>query len=188
MAQRVCPYWVGYFLINPLRRLVHNPDKILAPFVAPGMTVLDLGSGMGYFTLPLARLVDPGGKVIAVDVQEKMLSSLRKRAQAARLEDRIVTHLCGPTSLDLDDWAGRVDFALAFAVVHEVPDVPGFFSEISGVLKPGTYCLVAEPKFHVALRDFEASLASAGQNGLNVIDHPKIFRCHTALLKKGGKV
>ncbi|MCL4502320.1 MAG: methyltransferase domain-containing protein [Deltaproteobacteria bacterium] len=187
MAQRVCPYWIGYVLINPLRRLVHNPNKILAPFVSRGMTVLDIGSAMGYFTLPLARMVGTSGKVIAVDVQEKMLAALRKRARAAELSDRIVTRLSGPTSLGLDDWEGRVDFALAFAVAHEVPDVQGLFAEIWRVLKPEAYCLMAEPKFHVPFRDFEASLQAAGQNGLKVVDHPKIFRSYTALLKKDGK-
>jgi len=123
MAKRVCPYWVGYLLLNPLRRLVHNPDKILAPHVSSGMTVLDIGSAMGFFTLPLARLVGPHGKVISVDVQERMLNILQNRAQKAQLAERIVTRGCEPISLGLADFYGQIDFALAFAVVHEVLDV-----------------------------------------------------------------
>ena len=46
MAQRVCPHWVGCLLLNPLRRLIHNPDQILASYVTGGMTVLDIGPGM----------------------------------------------------------------------------------------------------------------------------------------------
>ena len=66
MANRVCPHWVGYLLINPLRNLFENPNKILGPFVQEGMTVLEPGCGMGYFTLPLARMVGPKGRIVAV--------------------------------------------------------------------------------------------------------------------------
>ena len=89
MADRVCPHWVGYLLINPLRKLFENPNKILGPFVQEGMIVLEPGCGMGYFTLPLARMVGPKGRIVAVDIQPKMLSGLRRRAQKAGLLSRI---------------------------------------------------------------------------------------------------
>lgn len=185
MAKRVCPYWVGWLLLNPLRRLIHDPDTILASYVASGMTVLDVGPAMGFFTLPLARMVGPGGKVICVDVQEKMLSALQRRAQKAHLADRIVTRLCQPTSLGLDDFEGKVDFALAFAMVHEVPEAPTLFADVFRVLKPEAYFLVAEPKLEVRVRNFEATLATARQKGLNIVGRPKIAWCHAALLRKG---
>jgi ubiquinone/menaquinone biosynthesis C-methylase UbiE len=184
MAQQVCPYWVGCFLLNPLRRLIHNPDKILASYVTSGMTVLDIGPAMGFFTLPLAKMVGAGGKVICVDVQEDMLSTLQRRAQDVHLADRIVTRLCQPTSLGLDDFAGKIDFALAFAVVHEVPEVPSFFADVFRVLKPKAYFLVAEPKLHVSVRDFEATLTAARQKSLSRIERPKITWCHAVLLRK----
>ena len=62
MANHICPWWVGYLLANPLRRIFENPDKLLAPFVCNGMTVIDYGCGMGFFTIPLARLVGPKRK------------------------------------------------------------------------------------------------------------------------------
>ena len=104
MAQGVCPHWVGWFLLNPLRRLIHNPDQILASYVSGGMTVLDIGPGMGFFTLPLAGMVGPGGQVIAVDIQADMLSALQRRAQAVHLAERIVT---APLPADLSG-AGRL--------------------------------------------------------------------------------
>ncbi len=184
MAQRVCPYWVGYFLLNPLRRLFQNPDKILSPFVTCGMTVLDIGPGMGFFSLPLAEIVGRDGKVICIDIQEKMLAALERRAQDAHLAERLVIRLGTPTSLGLDDFQGRVDFALAFAVVHEVPDIPGLFAEVFQVLKPGAHCLVAEPKFHVTMKKFERSLAMAKQQGFSMVESPRIAWSHTALLRK----
>ncbi len=77
MAGNVCPHWVGYLLASPLRRLFQNPHKILGPYVEAGMTALDIGCAMGFFSLPLARMVGETGKIVCVDVQEKMLSSLQ---------------------------------------------------------------------------------------------------------------
>ena len=89
MGKLVCPPWLGYVLLNPLRKLVENPDKILGRFVREGMIVLETGCGMGYFTLPLARMVGAKGRVVAVDIAPKMLSVLERRAQKAGLLDRI---------------------------------------------------------------------------------------------------
>ena len=184
MAPHVCPGWIGYLLVNPLRRLFHNPDKILAGFVTPGMTVLDIGPGMGYFTLPLATLVGPTGQIVCVDVQTRMLQVLLKRARGAQLAERIVTRVCEPSSLGLEDLAGRIDFALAFAVVHETADPLCFFISIARALRPGARCLVVEPKGHVAAPAFETMLAAAGQAGLGVVGRPVIRWCRAAALQK----
>ncbi len=56
----VCPAEFAGSLDNPLRRLIHNPRKILEPYIRKGMNVLDLGCGPGYFTGELARLVGEG--------------------------------------------------------------------------------------------------------------------------------
>ena len=112
----------GVFLLNPFRRLYQKPEIILAPLAEPGMTVLEVGPGMGFFSLPLARLAGSGGKVICVDVQEKMLHVLKRRAEAAGLAERIVARSCTSASLSLDDLGEQIDFAFVFAVVHEVTD------------------------------------------------------------------
>ncbi|QTA83790.1 SAM-dependent methyltransferase domain-containing protein [Desulfonema limicola] len=65
MSKRVCPIWIGYLLLNPIIKLYQNPEKILSPYVSEGMTVLDMGCAMGYFSLPLARMVGTGGKVMS---------------------------------------------------------------------------------------------------------------------------
>ena len=91
----VCPWWVGYILASPIRKLVQDPARMLKPFVRVGMTVLEPGPGMGFFTLELARLVGPEGRVIAVDVQPQMIAGLRRRAERAGLIDRIDIRLAG---------------------------------------------------------------------------------------------
>ena len=130
MAHRVCPGWMGYFLLSPMRRLAQDPERILAPYVSDGMTVLDVGCGMGYFSLPLARMVGPHGRVVCLDVQPRMLAALARRARTARLAGRIEPRLCHADSLVIEDLCGQVSFALLFAVVHEVPDATNLFREV----------------------------------------------------------
>lgn len=184
MARHVCPVWVGYFLASRLRKLLQNPVKILSPHVKPGMTVLDVGCAMGFFSLPLAEMVGPGGKVVGVDVQPKMLNVLKRRAAKAGLAERIETRVCPEDSLGLDDCEGRFDFAVAFAVLHEVPDQARVFAQISHSLKPEARLLLAEPQGHVNLNDFRQTVAAAQENSLAVIDKPLIRKCHAALLTK----
>ena len=74
-SPHVCPWWLCYSFDNPLRRLIHNPQRILSPYIKQGMTVLDAGCGMGYFSIGMAKMVGDSGKVIAVDLQQKMLDS-----------------------------------------------------------------------------------------------------------------
>jgi 2-polyprenyl-3-methyl-5-hydroxy-6-metoxy-1,4-benzoquinol methylase len=92
--------------------------------------------------------------------------------------------VCTPTSLGLGGLDGTIDFAIAFAVVHEVPDVRSFFADVFQSLKPGARCLIAEPKGHVSAHEFEQSLSAAEQMGFSVAGNPKITRCHAALLCK----
>lgn len=165
MAGRVCPTWVGYLLLNPFRKLVENPDRILGPFVRPGMTVLEPGCGMGYFTLPLARLVGPHGRVVAVDLQAKMLSVLRGRVNKAGLSDRIELRLAESGGLGLKDLVGEVDLAAALHMVHEVPDQAAFFSELRETLKPEGRLLIIEPKGHVSRTQFEQTVIAAEKAG-----------------------
>jgi len=184
MANGVCPVWVGYLLASPLRKLLQNPVKILSPYVEQDMKVLDVGSAMGFFSLPLARMVGPNGKVICVDMQDKMIQSLKKRALKAGLSDRIELRICNQKSLCLDEFEEKIDFALASAVVHEVTDPSSFFSEIYEGIKQGGKFLVIEPKGHVTEKDFEVSISVAVKNGFSVIDNPKIPRSRSVLFKK----
>ncbi len=181
-AEHVCPVWVGHLLASPLRKLLQDPHRIVGPHVEEGMIVLDVGCAMGFFSIPMARLVGPGGRVICVDLQGDMIRALEKRARKAGLGDRVETRVCREDCLGLDDLAGQVDFALAFAVVHEVPDASGLFAEIRRVLKPSGRLLVAEPKRRVSEETFEASVAVAESSGFTAAEQPRIRRSHAVLL------
>ena len=84
MAQLVCPWWIGMLMASPVRSWFDDPEKLLRPYIREGMTVLEPGPGMGFFTLPMAKMVGVSGRVIAVDVQQKMLNGLRHRADGTR--------------------------------------------------------------------------------------------------------
>jgi len=184
MAEHICPWWIGYLLATPVRRLWQKPETILEPYVKPGMTVLDVGPGMGYFTLPMARMVGEGGRVVCVDVQERMLNSLKGRVHRAGLDKRIVARVASSETLGLADYAGQIDFALAFAVVHEVPNQENLFREIHQAMKPGANLLICEPTGHVTPDAFKQTVSIAKLIGFDEISSPEIKRSISVLLKK----
>ena len=182
MVCTVCPWWLGYFLISSLRRWWQDPHAILAPHVRSGMTVLEPGPGMGFFSLELARLVGVQGRVVAVELQPKMLAVLRRRATNAGLASRFDFRQAVAETLGVSDLTGQVDFALAFAIVHELPDSPRFFAENHAALKPGGHLLLCEPAGHVSKRAFAATVAVAEGSGLRVEQQPAPPRGMSALL------
>lgn len=181
MAKHVCPWWLAYTFDNPLRRIFHKPEEIFSPYLRKGMTAIDLGCGMGYFSISMARIVGGSGKVIAVDLQQKMLDTLRKRAKKAGVAGRITTVLCDDDSIGSHD---AVDFALAFWMAHETPDAMHFLTQVHAILKPSGKFLLAEPKGHVSFSEFKETLSTAQELGFKLIDSPRISLSHAALLEK----
>jgi ubiquinone/menaquinone biosynthesis C-methylase UbiE len=184
MADHVCPPWVGYFLLNPLRKLVESPRKLFNPFVREGMVVLEPGCAMGFFTLPLARMVGPAGKVVALDTQPKMLSVLERRARRAGILDLLDIREVGAEGLGIGDLSGKVDFCAVIHVAHEVSDQPAFFADLARAQKPGGRLLIVEPRGHVSTRDFARTLACAEEAGFRPEALPAMYGDRRALLVK----
>ena len=177
----ICPWWGGYFIDNCFRRWLHDPEKIIGPYVKPGMTVMDIGCGMGLFSLAMASRVGEEGWVIAVDLQQKMLDVLRKRAEKAGVADRIQLHKCERNRLGIEE---PVDFALAMMMIHEVPDQQRLLREIRGCLKPGGKLLAAEPRLHVSGKAFGKTLAAAKELGFRPTVEPRIHGCRAVVFEK----
>jgi ubiquinone/menaquinone biosynthesis C-methylase UbiE len=175
---------MGYWLASPVRGWLLNPEKLLCAYITPGMTVLEPGPGMGFFTLPLARLVGDGGRVVAVDLQPRMLEGLRKRVTKEGLGGRIEVRLAEPHSLKINDLKGCVDFVLAVAVVHEMPAPVTFFAEAAAALKPGGRLLLVEPVNHVSQTRWNEELKAARSAGLVEQSWPAVRRNLAVLLQK----
>ena len=166
-----CPVWMHHLLANPLRKLVEAPEKLVGPHVRPGMTVLEPGCGFGFFSLPMAQMVGPGGKLLCVDVEPEAVARLRRRAEKAGLSARIEARLCSPKSLGLDEWRGRVDLVTVIHALHEFEDVPGFLAQAGSLLKPDGRMLVIEPKGHVSPQAFSEELAVCRSVGFREVPY-----------------
>jgi ubiquinone/menaquinone biosynthesis C-methylase UbiE len=178
-VEHVCPWWACYLFDNPLRKLFHDPYTMLSPYVRPGFTVLDIGPGMGYFTIPLLKLVGKGGKVIAIDIQEKMLAALRRRAIKAGVDTRLITHHSQPDDFGLKE---KADFILAFWMLHEVTDKIHFLKQIKKLMKKNAAALIVEPRLHVTKTAFDRSIEMARESGLKIQARPAVSLSRAILL------
>jgi ubiquinone/menaquinone biosynthesis C-methylase UbiE len=181
--RRVCPWYYCSLSnnINILRKFLHNPEKILSGLIRPGDTIIDVGPGQGYFTFPMAKMTGKNGKVIAIDIQAKMLSILENKAKRDSMDDILLCKLVSDTNYG---FTSEIDFALAFWMVHEVPDQELFFKSIYQSLKPGGKLLIAEPFVHVTTKSLDETQKFCEALGFRLIDSPKIFFSRSILLQK----
>ena len=177
----ICSWRLAPIIDNFLRPLIHNPRRLFRPYVRIGMTVLDVGCGAGFASLGLADLVGEEGLVISADLQPEMLDMVRRRAVKAGLGNRIRTHLCDAYRIGIE--AG-VDFALAFFMLHEVPDAHVFLKELYNMLKNGGLFFLTEPKIHVSRRKFEQTVQEAQSVGFTVLKRPFVRFGRAVLLAK----
>lgn len=148
------------------------------------MTVLEPGCGMGYFTLPIARMAGPAGRVVAVDLQPKMIEGLTRRARRAGLLERIEAFACTDGSLGLASRPGVVDLAVVIHVLHEVRDRQRFLVQLFDALRPGGRLLLLEPKGHVSRETHDSELALSEGTGFRPVGEPPHRRSHGTLLEK----
>ena len=128
-----CPYAVAWLVDNPYRR------RQVAPLLArigirPGERVLELGPGPGAFTVPAAQRTEPGGSLIAVDIQPAMIAAVERKVRQAGLAN-VETRVASAYELPLDD--DSVDRAFLVTVLGEIPDRQRALAELRRVLKPG---------------------------------------------------
>jgi ubiquinone/menaquinone biosynthesis C-methylase UbiE len=160
----VCPWWLMYFFDHRVRALFQPTAPVVESLVAAGNLCLDMGCGMGYFSVPMALRTGAAGHVTAVDIQKRMLEGAARRAKRQGLADRITLHLAGDA-----DWVvpERYDSILAFWMLHEVPDRKGLLETLRRVMKASGRFLLVEPKVHVSESDWEQSLAVADEVGFH---------------------
>ena len=169
---RVCPVELANSLDNKIRRWLQNPQKILSPYVKGGMKVLDVGCGPGFFSVELAKMVGTSGKVYAVDLQEGMLQKLRDKIYGTPLEQIIQLIKCEKDEIVIPE---KVDFILAFYMVHEVPDKDRLLVTLKNFLNENGELLIVEPKlFHVSKKEFASTIEKAEAAGFKAAKGPKL--------------
>ena len=178
---RICPVERAGTLDSRFRRWLQNPQNILEPYIEEGMTVLDLGCGPGFFSIDMAQMVGQSGRVFACDLQDGMLQKLKLKIQGTRLDERIIPHKCDENKIGILE---KVDFVLAFYMIHEIANQEDLFIEIASILKPNGQILIVEPPFHVSKSAFEYTISIAQNAGLKMIERPKVLFSKTAILKK----
>lgn len=181
---RVCPVFLAASLESKIRRWVQDPHKILLPFVREGMTVLDIGCGPGFFSVEIAKMVGRTGKVFAADLQDGMLQRLSLKIQGTELEARIHLVNCKQDQINV---TGKIDFGLAFWMVHEVPDKQSFFNQLKAISNENARILLVEPKlFHVTRKEFEVTSAIAEHAGFVVSQGPRLLLSWSAVLENAA--
>jgi ubiquinone/menaquinone biosynthesis C-methylase UbiE len=146
------PELLASVIDNPLRRKIQPPSEMpLRHSIEAGMTVLEVGPGNGRYTIETARRVGGTGKVIAVDIEPKMIERVSRRARAEG-----VTNLEAKTAsvYDLPFPDATFDAVSMIAVISEIPNPERALSEFYRVLKPtGTLAfseLITDPDYPLA--------------------------------------
>lgn len=122
-------------LEDPARDAWQKPQEVVAKLaLKPGESVADIGAGSGYFTVPLARAVGPGGIVYAVDVDPGMLDYIRQRAKREGLEN-IRTVLADPHDPKLAP--ASVDLIFICDTLHHISEREKYYPLLARSLKPG---------------------------------------------------
>ena len=122
------------WLERPEREWEESPEQMLdALELKQGQTVADVGAGVGYLTLRIAKRVGPTGKVYGVDVQREMLARLRKNAAKAKLSN-VETVLGSENDPKLP--AGQIDLILMVDVYHELSQPQLMLQNMKKALSP----------------------------------------------------
>lgn len=178
---RVCPVELANSLDNKIRRWLQNPYKILSPYIQEGMKVLDVGCGPGFFSIELAKMVGRSGKVFSVDLQEGMLQKLRNKIHGTTIEGTINPIKCEHDKINVPE---KVDFILAFYMVHEVTNKDRFFESLKNILNNNGELLIVEPKFfHVSKKEFNSTIEKAEKVGFKSSKGPKLPFSFSSILK-----
>jgi len=176
----ICPASISWTLDNPIRKLIQNPNKILSHYIKKGMVVLEIGPGSGLYTRELAKLVGEKGKIIAADIQAKMLKKLKKKIKGKDIEKRIKVVKTNENNINVKE---KVDFVFAMYVVHEVKNPENLLKQAKGLMKKNAKLLLVEPSIEVSEKAFKETIRLAKKAGFKKPEKgPKVFWSRSILL------
>jgi ubiquinone/menaquinone biosynthesis C-methylase UbiE len=180
------------FLMSEERKRFHDPETVLNSIGAThGMVMADLGSGPGFFTVPMAQLAGEDGLVYAVDGNQAMLTALKENLANAGVKPKVVKIINSDVcNTDIPD--ASVDLVLFANLLHEVADRKAFFQELHRITKPDA-CIVDldwkkiqtehGPPLKERLSEAETTSVFA-DNGFSVIKQVEVGPYHYELIGK----
>lgn len=129
------PARMGNAIASPrYRNRVQPPSMIVEALnLKPGMTVVEIGCGSGFYTVEVAKAILPEGQVYAVDIQEGMLEKLRTRMVRENVQN--ITPILADAEGTIPLKAGIADAAFSVAVIPEIPDPVQALLQIKRLLK-----------------------------------------------------
>ena len=137
-----CPSLIGWVLESPFYGRIIGTEKTLARIgLQPGQRVLEIGPGPGRLLIPAARKVLPGGTVVGIDIQSRMLDRLKARVEAANITN--LTAILGDATQPIVPEAS-FDVAFLAAALGEIPDRAKALAQCFRALKPGGVLSISE--------------------------------------------
>jgi ubiquinone/menaquinone biosynthesis C-methylase UbiE len=135
-----CPYSQRFWVEAPHPFITRDRlREILQP--RPGEHLLEVGPGTGYYSLPVAGWLTPGGSLDVLDVQQEMLDHTVRRASEAGIEN-IAGTLADARELPFED--DSFDGAYLVTVLGEIPGQDAALRELRRVVRPGGRIVVGE--------------------------------------------
>lgn len=183
-VKRPAPAFVDLFLDSPFRRFWQPPAGIIARSgIAPGMRVLEIGCGGGAVARHVARAVRPGGELVGLDIQARMLARFRRKLARAQNADLENVRLVQGDACALPFRGEAFDLVYMVTALPEVPDQPRALAEVKRVLRPGGILavteLIVDPDYPLrrttVRRCTEAGFVLDGSAG-NLINYTLTFR------------
>lgn len=178
------------FLMSEERKQWHNPQTILKK-IEQGMTIADLGSGPGFYTIPMAQKTGEKGLVYAVDSNQAMLDGLKENIAKSDVNQNIIkivkSDVCN-TGIP----KASVDLVLFANVLHEVADRNAFLQEVRRISKPTAQIVDVDwkkiqtefgPPFQERLSEDEAKQVLV-ENGFTVTEQIDAGPYHYQLIFK----
>jgi ubiquinone/menaquinone biosynthesis C-methylase UbiE len=178
------------FLMSDTRRKGQNPQVILNGLgIKKGMTLADLGSGPGFFTIPMAEMTGNTGRVYAIDSDSTMLNYLRENIAKSDVDSYVIKIINGDvTHTGIPEKS--VDVAFFANMLHDIGDKKAFFEEVKRICKPTAVVVDIDwkkiqtergPPLSIRLTE-EESTCLLFENGFGVIKQIDLEPTHYELI------
>lgn len=176
------PQALANLIDNPMRRRIQPPAQMPQRHgLLPGMRVLEVGPGNGRYSIESARAVAPGGNLVTVDIEPRMIERVQARAQAEGITN-LEARTADVYALPFGD--AEFDAVYMITVIGEIPEPHRAIAEFHRVLKPvGTLAfseLLMDPDYPTR----RTLVKLAGQAGFKLKSQSGSFFSYTLIFEK----